>query len=217
MNITQVIRNALGGHVSQLTLDATLRRHLAGFDGTVASVPEDDRIRLARNLEDAMGLFSTTPRDRLRTLLRTTLELEEQDVESKRCIEVPIHKEVDVNVARNQARLLATQAGVSATKAIKLATSVSELARNIILYAGSGKLEMEKSLDESEVVIRVRASDDGPGIDPEKLEQILSGRYRSKSGLGKGLLAVKRIADRFDIDSRKGKGTHITLEFWGVL
>lgn len=217
MNITQVLRAALTGHVSPLTLDATLRRHLVGVDGAVAAVPESERARLARKIEDAVGLFSMTPRQRLRDLLRASLELSAADAEMDGTIEVPILKEMDVNVARNQARLLATQAGMSTTKSVKLATSVSELARNIILYAGTGKVEMQRMLDHSEVAVRVCASDEGPGIDPQRLEQILSGQYKSKSGLGKGLLAVKRIADRFDVESRKGKGTRVNVEFWGVL
>lgn len=111
MNITQVLRTALAGHVSPLTLDAALRRHVVGVEGAVAAVPESERARIASRLEEAVGLFSMTPRQRLRDLLRTTLALDATQTEGTP-IDVAILKEMDVNVARNQARLVARHVDV---------------------------------------------------------------------------------------------------------
>jgi serine/threonine-protein kinase RsbT len=90
----------------------------------------------------------------------------------------------------------------------KIATVVSELARNIVSYTPGGVVELVP-LDGAEPGVLVRASDSGSGI--PNLQEILAGRYRSKTGLGKGLLGSKRLANRFDIRSGRG-GTVVEVE-----
>jgi serine/threonine-protein kinase RsbT len=92
---------------------------------------------------------------------------------------------------------------------------VSELARNIILYAAEGAVELEPLGTGVEAKLRVRATDRGPGIPPPQLEAILGGQYRSRSGLGKGIVGVKRVANTFSIESKPGVGTTIIAEFRG--
>jgi serine/threonine-protein kinase RsbT len=109
---------------------------------------------------------------------------------------VNITSENDISVVRNEARRLCEDVGAETYTIQKVTTIVSELARNIVNYANRGKLELVPIQDADRRIV-VRASDEGSGI--PNLELVLSGRYRSKTGLGRGLLGTKRLADRFDV------------------
>ncbi len=109
---------------------------------------------------------------------------------------VHVASESAVSRARLRAREVALALGASALGAQRVATVVSELSRNIVAYAGAGRLELVP-LEGPPREIGIRAIDEGRGI--EKLDAILAGQYRSRTGLGKGLLGVKRLASRFDI------------------
>ena len=89
----------------------------------------------------------------------------------------------------------------------KCITIVSELARNIVSYTPGGSLEIE--IDDPTKRLRIRARDRGRGI--KNLDEILRGEYQSKTGLGKGILGVKRLADGFDIKTG-ASGTEIRAE-----
>jgi serine/threonine-protein kinase RsbT len=89
-----------------------------------------------------------------------------------------------------------------------VATVVSELARNIVSYTQGGTIELILTSD-GQPRILVRATDSGNGI--ANLDEVLSGRYRSTTGLGRGLLGVKRLADRFNIRTSKS-GTQVEAE-----
>jgi serine/threonine-protein kinase RsbT len=121
--------------------------------------------------------------------------------------QIAILTEDDVSRARLAARSICHEAGAPSLAAQKIATAVSELARNILKYAGVGTIDIE--LAAGERLCLVRATDNGPGI--ERLDEILSGRYRSKTGMGLGLLGTRRLSDRFDIRSGAG-GTIVTVE-----
>jgi serine/threonine-protein kinase RsbT len=123
-----------------------------------------------------------------------------------RPVTVEIVSEDDVVAARTQARRLAESVGFDHTAQVKLATVISELARNIIRYAGTGRVMLEAELTPVPRV-RLRAEDHGPGI--PNLEQILAGHYQSKTGLGLGLLGCRRLLDEFSVDTRPGQGTRI--------
>jgi serine/threonine-protein kinase RsbT len=110
--------------------------------------------------------------------------------------------------ACNQARRLCETAGAKSFAMHKVMTIVSELSRNIVSYAGSGRIELTLAGDKRRT-LAIRATDNGPGID--NLDEIMSGRYQSKTGLGKGLLGTKRLADRFDI-STGPSGTVVCAE-----
>ena len=109
---------------------------------------------------------------------------------------VHVASEGDVSRARLRAREIALALGASALAAQRVATAVSELSRNIVAYAGTGRLELVP-LEGPPREIGIRAIDEGRGI--EKLDAIMAGQYRSRTGLGKGLLGVKRLASRFEI------------------
>jgi serine/threonine-protein kinase RsbT len=112
---------------------------------------------------------------------------------------ISIEAEVDVSRARRRAYQLAVSLGASSFASQRVATVTSELARNIFSYAGKGYIELMPRNAGSEHLLTVRAADKGSGI--ANLEVILSGNYRSRSGLGRGLLAIKRLAKRFDVQT----------------
>src|SRR5690606_38912246 len=90
------------------------------------------------------------------------------------------------------------------------ATAVSELARNLYNYTRGGRIEFAVEGETVPQLLVVRIEDEGPGID--NLDLILSGRYRSPTGMGLGILGAKRLVDQFDIRSDKPGGTQIILK-----
>jgi serine/threonine-protein kinase RsbT len=119
-----------------------------------------------------------------------------------------VETEMDVSKARSEARRICSRFGAPPFTMQKVATIVSELARNIVLYAKRGTIEIVPVLG-SQRKLLIRAFDQGPGI--PNIDKILSGQYQSKTGLGRGLSGSKRLADRFDI-STGSAGTHVTAE-----
>jgi signal transduction histidine kinase len=120
---------------------------------------------------------------------------------------VGLSHEKDVVTARQRARQLARLLGFDAQDQIRLATATSEIARNAIQYAGCGRIEFAVQVDGSPCFFLVDVSDSGPGI--ANLEEILDGRYQSRTGLGIGLVGTRRIMDRFSMESTPGEGTRV--------
>ncbi len=115
---------------------------------------------------------------------------------SMRLLTVQISNEVDVVAARQRAREIASLCGFAMQDQVRIATSVSELARNVINYARSGKAEFSIEGGAGPQVLCIRVEDQGPGI--ANVDLILSGHYRSATGMGVGLLGAKRLMDSFD-------------------
>jgi serine/threonine-protein kinase RsbT len=123
---------------------------------------------------------------------------------------IAIRSEVDIVSARYHGRALAVRLGFTQTDATLLATAISELARNIILYAGEGTIQL-KALDAARGPgVHVIARDDGPGI--ADLRGALAGGYSTSGGLGLGLRGVRRLVDEFDLVSGVGQGTTVTFK-----
>jgi signal transduction histidine kinase/CheY-like chemotaxis protein len=122
---------------------------------------------------------------------------------------VEVRQEPDVVLARQRARQIARLLGFEAQDQVRIATAVSEVARNIYQYAGRGKIEFFLEGRTAPQVLLVRASDRGPGI--ADLPLLLSGRYRSSTGMGVGILGARRLMDQFDIESAPGQGTTLRL------
>ncbi|MBW2533183.1 MAG: ATP-binding protein, partial [Deltaproteobacteria bacterium] len=114
---------------------------------------------------------------------------------------IPVNEERDIVTARNSGRALCAEVGFGMTDQVKVATAISELARNIVLYAGSGRIELREITADAKG-IEIVARDDGPGID--NLDVVLAGAHRSKKGLGLGLLGTKRLMDYFDVETGPG-------------
>ncbi len=115
---------------------------------------------------------------------------------------------MDVVLARQCALRLAERAGLDRRDQTRLATAVSELARNAFVYAGGGAVEFAARLDLTPQILFVSVSDLGPGI--ANIDSVLSGAYRSMTGMGLGLIGAKRLMDRFEIKSEPG-GTTVTI------
>jgi signal transduction histidine kinase/CheY-like chemotaxis protein len=120
-----------------------------------------------------------------------------------------IHSEEDVVTARQRARQMAALLGFDRQDQTRIATAVSEIARNAFTYATGGHVEY--LVDEKAVppLFLARIVDRGPGI--EDLRQVLAGRYRSPTGMGLGLVGAKRLMDDFQIESRPGYGTTVLV------
>ncbi|MBI1786774.1 MAG: ATP-binding protein [Acidobacteria bacterium] len=120
-----------------------------------------------------------------------------------------VRYETDFVQARQSARQLAEILGFSDREQTRIATAVSEVARNALNYAGGGKVEFLVDGAQRPPLFLVRVSDRGPGI--ADLSEILEGRYKSQRGLGVGLAGTKRLMDHFDIQSEPGRGTTVSL------
>jgi serine/threonine-protein kinase RsbT len=91
---------------------------------------------------------------------------------------------------------------------VRVATAVSEIARNALSYAGGGEVHIEPLLD-PRPGIRVCVRDSGPGI--TAVDTILSGDYSSKTGLGLGIRGSRHLMDEFHVETGQGRGTTITM------
>jgi serine/threonine-protein kinase RsbT len=125
---------------------------------------------------------------------------------------VPIDREVDIVAARRTARELATQVGFSGSDLTIIATAISEVARNIVVYANRGEIVLSAVQRGNRRGVLVVARDEGPGI-PDILLAMRDGFSTGKS-LGLGLPGAKRMMDEFEISSEVGKGTTITMRKW---
>jgi serine/threonine-protein kinase RsbT len=126
---------------------------------------------------------------------------------------IAILSDADVVIARQRARALAVGLDMPSTDQTLLATAISEIARNITTYAGSGEVLIDLVRDSSgRRGVRVIARDEGPGI--EDLERALTDGYTTGGGLGLGLPGARRLVDEFDIQTAPGKGTTVTLVKW---
>lgn len=122
---------------------------------------------------------------------------------------MPITNELEIVEARTRVRALAQSLGFEHTDQIRVATAVSEVSRNIYAYAGTGSVSAGPRENGREGVW-VRAEDKGPGI--RNLDEVLSGSYRSRTGMGLGLNACRRLMDVFDVVTSEGSGTTINME-----
>lgn len=125
---------------------------------------------------------------------------------------VEIVTEWDIVAARQLGRNEAKTIGFGAVDQARITTAISELARNIYLYARAGEVTIERISEEDKVGLRIIAADKGPGI--SNLKKGMEDGYSTSGGLGAGLPGVKRLMDTMDIQSTVGKGTTIVIEKW---
>jgi len=121
---------------------------------------------------------------------------------------VAIEQERDVVVGRQRARRLAELLGFDAREQTRIATAVSEIARNAYAYAGGGRIEFEVVGDSRPQLFVVRVADGGKGI--RDLQAVMSGEFRSRTGMGLGMIGSKRLMDAFDVETSE-RGTIITM------
>jgi serine/threonine-protein kinase RsbT len=125
---------------------------------------------------------------------------------------VPVRAEVDVLLARQEARRLASDLRFSSAELTLIATAISEVARNIVAYAGKGEIVLRIVQQGQRRGLVVTARDKGPGI--VDIELALQDGYSTSRSLGLGLPGSKRLMDEFNIASEVGKGTEIIMTKW---
>lgn len=124
----------------------------------------------------------------------------------------PIRSGEDVVLVRQAVRQWATDLKFSLVDQTKIITAASEIARNTLDYGGGGTMRLEALNDETRRGLRLVFEDKGPGI--EDIGQALKDGFTTSSGLGLGLGGAKRLVNEFDIASRPGEGTRVTLTRW---
>lgn len=129
---------------------------------------------------------------------------------SKALLKVAIQYEQDVVIARQRARQIAALLGFDAQEQTRIATAVSEIVRNAFRYASGGRVEFMIEGTSTPQLLIVRVMDQGPGI--PNLQEIMSGSYRSQTGMGLGIVGAHRLMDKVEIRSNAGKGTEVILK-----
>jgi serine/threonine-protein kinase RsbT len=127
-------------------------------------------------------------------------------------LRVAINSDQDIVMARQKGRAMAMELGFSAGDATLIAAAISELARNIVSYAGRGEILLKPARGPNLTGIGIVARDDGPGI--RDIPQALRDGFSTSGSLGIGLPGVKRLMDEFEINSVPGRGTMIAVKKW---
>lgn len=127
-------------------------------------------------------------------------------------VRVRIAREADILTARQEGRALAATLGFSGSELTVIATAISEVARNIVAYAGHGEIVLAAVDHGGRHGLLVVARDEGPGI-PD-VEIALQDGYSTAGSLGLGLPGARRLMDEFEIVSRAGEGTTVTMRKW---
>jgi serine/threonine-protein kinase RsbT len=126
-------------------------------------------------------------------------------------VRVEVSSDADVVAAREKGRELSAQLGFSSIDLTLIVTAISEVARNILLYADKGEIILGLQ-DDGQRGIVVTARDEGPGI-PD-VELAMRDSYSTGNGLGLGLPGARRLMDEFAIESEISKGTTIVMKKW---
>lgn len=125
---------------------------------------------------------------------------------------VDIYTEWDIVAARQLGRNEAKKIGFETVDQARITTAISELARNIYLYAGKGTIKIIRLHENDIAGISVIASDEGPGI--ADVRKVMTDGYTTSGGLGAGMPGVRRLMDEFNVHTELGVGTTITAVKW---
>jgi serine/threonine-protein kinase RsbT len=128
-------------------------------------------------------------------------------------IRVPINSDDDIVTARQEGRRISASVGFSSTDLTLIATAISEVARNIRMYAGEGYVQLRIERQGAQEGIVVVAHDEGPGI-PD-IDLAMQDGYSTVGSSGLGLPGARRLMDEFEIESRPGQGVRVTMRKWG--
>jgi serine/threonine-protein kinase RsbT len=127
-------------------------------------------------------------------------------------LRLTIAADVDVVEARQQGRALAAVAGFSSGEQTVIAAAISEIARNILMYAKKGEIMLGLVENGDRQGVAIVATDQGPGI-PD-IARAMEYGYSTSHGVGAGLPGAKRLMDEFDLKSVVGQGTTVTMKKW---
>lgn len=127
-------------------------------------------------------------------------------------IRIPIATDSDIVTARQEGRQLASQLSLTPSDLTFVATAISEVARNIVEYAGRGEVTVVLVEQDGRRGVMVTAQDAGPGI--ADIALAMQDGYSTKGSLGLGLPGARRLMDEFEIMSAPGQGTRVTMRKW---
>jgi serine/threonine-protein kinase RsbT len=126
---------------------------------------------------------------------------------------IPVKTDLDIVAARVEGRNMAREMGFGTIDQARIATAISELARNVVLYAESGEVTIRMIVtDDRRRGLEVVCQDQGPGIADLMLAQ--QDGYSTSGGLGMGLPGTKRLMDEFHIETELDVGTKVTIRKW---
>ena len=127
-------------------------------------------------------------------------------------VRVKISSAADIVAARQEARALAIEAGFSVCDSTLITTAISEMTRNVLEYAKQGEVTISLLKNGTKNGVKIVVNDHGPGI--ANIAQVMKDGYSSRQGLGIGLPGTKRLMDEFEIRSKVGNGTTVTMKKW---
>jgi len=125
---------------------------------------------------------------------------------------VAINSNADIVEARQRGRALAIELGFDGSDLTLIAAAISEIARNIVDHAKTGQIILQAASQGSKRGICIIAKDTGPGI--KDVAKAMQYGYSTRKGLGVGLPGAKWLMDEFEIDTKVGVGTTVTMKKW---
>ena len=125
---------------------------------------------------------------------------------------LPVRQESDILLVRQFVREYATEFGFGVLALTKLITVASELGRNTLIHGGGGTMLVETFAENDRRGVRLTFEDQGPGI--VDLEQAMTDGFTTNGGLGLGLPGSRRLVNEFEVVSRPGTGTRVTVTQW---
>lgn len=197
--------NALQRHIAPINARGILDRAVRSNGFAAHDLTSTQLRTILPDLQRGISLFVDPRR---RDALESELQAIAGGDEEIDVAVVHVRDERHISQARNKARDMCQVMGARPTVVQRVATMVSELARNIVNYTPGGEIHLEPSNGPIRRIV-VTAIDTGKGI--PHLDRVLSGSYQSRTGMGMGLVGTRRLADRFDIDTGP-KGTRIVAE-----
>ncbi|MBN1962087.1 MAG: ATP-binding protein [Deltaproteobacteria bacterium] len=201
----EILRDAVGEIVARAILFSTVKASGLNFE-----MPRGTDVdRFLNRLSVSLNAHMHDDKSRAQCLnrMRFLLLKAYKTTEVPNAITTLINNEYDILAARKSGQDLCMAAGFPASIQIRVATAISELARNIVKYTKGGEIVVSIKTGDP-MSVEVIAKDNGLGIN--NIEQILNGEYISKTGMGRGLLGVKALMDELRIDTIPGRGTKIT-------
>jgi serine/threonine-protein kinase RsbT len=207
MNLLRMLEETLAKHVSPICARVVAERSRRVLSDPM-QLTREDRARLLLSVRTNLRLFIS---DERANAIVNTLDHElipdtiRVDRETR---SFSIQDEEDLRTARAATRDLCLAFAAGSSVAQRAATAVSELARNIVAYTPGGTIDIDVTRGPPIRILLV-AQDQGKGI--PNLEQVLAGKYRSKTGLGRGLMGVKRLMKQLYIQT-DARGTRIEGE-----
>ncbi len=127
-------------------------------------------------------------------------------------VRVAIESDSDIVLAREHGRVIGAKIGFTATDLTIIATTISEVARNILVFAKNGEIVIRATNEHGRFGIEIKAEDKGPGI-PDIALAMQEG-YSTGKGLGMGLPGSRRLMDEFQVISSVGNGTVVIMKKW---